>query len=258
MKITWGNRNLLRAPDDGTGAGDLPADPPATPAAATPDTTPATPDATPATPAAPPDFSYLPEDVRSDPDKIREHYETLTAERDSLRDRQAGVPETPAGYEFALPEDLSYEGMGLPEDFSVDLRLDDPVYAPIYEQFGATLHKHGVPASAASDLLGLMAQYQAADYAQAYAARQQDFNALGPSGQQRVGEVARLIDSRLPADLATALKEVTVSSKAVMALERLLTPSGTFPQSNASSGIPEDATPMERMRAANARSMSNK
>lgn len=251
---------VLRAPEGEQGAGDVPAGD--APPAGEPAVVGEGAGAVPAPSGEAPDFSFVPEEYRADgklnADGFKTHYETQAAELAALKDRQAGVPESAEGYEFSLPEGITFADMGLPEDYAFELNTEDPAFAPLYQEFGAALHKHGVPKDAAPEILGLMAKYQAVGDAQMYAQQKSEMTALGPTAKARIGEVSRLLQARLPADLAQPLLDSVSTASGVKALERLLSGSGSFAQSQGGAGLPDDAKPMDRLRAANAQSMNKK
>ena len=199
----------------------------------------------------------MPEEFRADgnlnAEGFKGHYEKMAAEHASLRDRMGNVPEDASGYDYSLPENIDFSDMGLPEDYAYELRPDDPAFAPFYQELGSTLHKHGIPKDAAPELLGLMARYQAPAQAK------QEKASLGPTADARISEVDRMLQARLPKDLADSLKGTITSANGVKAMERLLSRAGTLPQSQGGGGgLPDDASPMDRLRAANSHSQKQK
>lgn len=228
------NEKLTRAPADGTGA--LSAD--GTPLVEVPD------------------LSFIPGDFHVDgkPDlaKFTAHYQDIVARDAQAAERLAQVPES---YDFALSPDLKFDGLDLPEGFSVNLAKDDPAMAPLYGELGSFLKEVGAPASAASRVADLIAKYEAVKFSQAYAASNAEMQALGTPSQQdaRIASVERVLASRLPEAQANALKGAVRSAAGIMALEALLKPAGpTTPPTQPRTPDLESMTPMERLKYANA------
>lgn len=229
------------------------------PPAATPAPTPTDPPA-PVTPAPGPDLSFIPQDFHKDgaPDLagFSTHYQELVAQAAQRAERDANIPQS---FTFGLPENMTYDGIeGLPADFKVELTPDDPLVKPLYDGLGETLAKwakDGIPASAGQDLMGLLARYQAVEYAESVKAIQSDMGKLGTPAQQqaRIATVERAIDTRLPADEATALKSLLRSSGAIKAVERLLTPArGTTPPPTPPGANLDGMSAFDKLKHANA------
>lgn len=211
-----------------------------------------------AAPAAP-DLSFLGDDYKTDSgydlDKFRTNYEELVA-RDAINsERLADVPEDANGYEFALPEDIDFGDLELPEDFSVDLIVDDAAMAPLFEGLGGFLHKHGIPKSATGEIMGLLAKYEATKFSAFDSNRRAELAALGnPSARQNT--VMRALESKLPADLASALRPITQTAGGIKALERLLAPrSMASAQPQPSTVDVDNMNPRQMLREANRRAM---
>jgi hypothetical protein len=181
-------REAAGEPSGGTPAGDAPAAAPAAPAG--------------------PDLSFIPEtfikDGKPDLGAFSEHYKTLTAPK-----------EVPDAYEFALPADLKFNDM---PDFSFEVDAANPLYG----ELGGILKELGAPKDAAPKMVGLLAKYEASVAKAAQEAMKKEVESLGPKGQDRITEVARLLDTRLPKEQAEALRAVSSSALAVQALEKLL------------------------------------
>ncbi|MDB6151459.1 MAG: hypothetical protein JWQ44_2907 [Chthoniobacter sp.] len=183
------------------------------------------------TPSA--DLSFIPPDyvVDGKPDLTRftEHYQGLVAADAQYRERAALVPED-AAYEMTLPEDLKFDGLDLPEDFKVDLSLDDPLYQPIAADLKAFLKDVGAPKEAGKTVAGLIARYEAAKTSKVITALKEDAKTLGTPAQARARAetVARALSNRLPAEQAKALQGMTTSAKALQALEALLGPTAAM------------------------------
>jgi hypothetical protein len=174
------------------------------------------------TTAAAPDYSWVPpayvKDGQPDLTAFSQHYSELAAEAA----RRADLPQAPDAYQFTLPADFN---PGLPEGVKFDLGVDDPDYAPIFTDLGAFMKEAGLPQDAATNLMGLMGRYKAAETQKLYAAAQEDYAKLGPTPASRDARMAKLatsITGRLPADQAKALMDTVKSSAAVVALERLM------------------------------------
>lgn len=216
------------------------------------------------TPAAGPDLGWIPQDFHKDgaPDlsAFSAHYQELVARDAQRAERDASIPET---FAVGLPENLTFEGIeGLPADFKVELAQDDPVMKPLFDGLGETLKKwatDGIPATAGQDLMGLLARYQATEYAAAVKAIDADMAKLGTPAQQqaRIGTIERVLDTRLPAEEATALKSLLRSSGAIKAVERLLSPArGTTPPPSTPPGASdENLTASQRLDRANQRAL---
>jgi hypothetical protein len=182
-----------------------------------------------AAPAAP-DFSFLPEEFRAgdkpDIEGFRARYDDLAAQHAQRQEALADVPEDASGYEFAVPDDLDFGDLDLPEGFGFDLKADDPAIKPVFDEFGAFLHKHGLPKVAAKEAMGLLAKYRAAEYAPLYAQSKAEMKALGAAADSRIANVDRVLASRLPESQAKAVRALTTTADGVKALEALLAPRG--------------------------------
>lgn len=185
-------------------------------------------------PPAGPDLSFVPEtfhvDGKPDLGKFAEHYGALTAAEAARAEAAKSIPEA---YEFALPTDLKFEGMDLPEGFTFEMKPDDPVFQPLLAELGGMLKEMGAPADAAPKAAAMIAKYEAAKYSKDYAAAKAEMAILGTPAQAeaRLSTVQRLLDARLPKDQAEAVRGLATSAKALMAIETLLHPGGTQPLS---------------------------
>jgi hypothetical protein len=195
----------------------------------------------PAAPSAPEtgaDFSFIPQDFHVDgkPDlgKFTAHYQELVATDAQRKQAMADVPQDGA-YDFALPPDLKFDGLDLPEGFKVELATDDPAMKPLFDELGSVMKELGLPKAAAGKFTSLLAKYEATKTSQYFAAAKQqeaavkqEMSALGSEAQAiaRLQTIERKLQTMLPADQVDALKGATTSAKAVMALEKLLSPSG--------------------------------
>ena len=208
-------------------------------------------------PAAP-DLSFIPDEFRTDGqpdlDRYKAHVEDLIAHKARTDEARAQAPETAEGYEFKVPDGLTYEFEGLPEGYAVELKTDDPAMQPLFQEFGGWLHKYGLPAGAAQEAMALLAKYTAAQDAQGWSEFNADMKTLGPNKDARIGALKRLMEARLPADQVEALAGSVRTAKGVQALEKLLAlPGGGAPTSQKAPAIPDDATPYDRLKAANAK-----
>lgn len=230
--------------------------------APTPDPAPAPvpdPAANPAPVAA--DYSFIPADYVkdgvADTAAFSAHYQELVSAAAQRAEREAAIPET---FAVSMPENLSFDGIeGLPSDFTVQLAADDPLMKPLFDGLSETLSKwakEGLPATAGQELMGLLARYQATEYGQMTKQIEADMAKLGTPTQQtaRISTIERALDTRLPADEATALKGLMQNSGAIKALERLLTPGrGTPPAPGTPPGLDtSNMTPAQKLVAANA------
>lgn len=231
------NRN---APDNPGGA---PADPPA-------DTAPADLPADPPASEAP-DYGWLPEEYRKDGatdlDGFKVHYEELIADK-TRREEEAG--QVPEKYDFALPEDFDL-GVELPEGVKIELDTDNPLFA----DFGTMLKENGIPQTVAGGLVGLLAKYQAQQYAALHTAATKEFETLGATESARnarVSTVQRALETKLPKDQAEALMAAVSSAAGVKALETILKPRGTTPTPAPAGANLDGLSPYEKLKAANA------
>lgn len=208
---------ILRQAPDGGGGNPPPADPPADPPPN--DTL--------------PDLSFIPADYQTDgkPDLARfgEHYQELVSADAQRREAMGEVPEDGA-YQFAVPGDLTFEGLDLPEGFAVELLTDDPAFQPLFGELSGFLKEIGAPKGAGPQVAGLLARYEATKESQSRAAWNEDMKTLGTPAQigARVGAVQRKLESVIPADQAKALfSGERISAAGIKALEKLLAPRGT-------------------------------
>lgn len=210
---------------------------------------------------APVDLSFIPSDFHVDgkPDltKFQASYQELVA-RDAQRAEaeaalKAQVPE--GDYSFALPEDLKFDGIELPADFKVDLLTEDETMKPLFGELSSWMKGKNLPAGASTELMGLLAKYQAVQFSKAHAEMQADMAKLGTPAQieARVSNVGRIIQGRLPQDQAAAIMSMASNSTAFRALETLLGPTTTTPPPAAPPGVDtEGLSPYERLKQANA------
>jgi hypothetical protein len=243
MKLSFYDKLLRQAPGEPAAA---PADPvaPATPAAADPG----------------PDLSFIPADYHTDgkPDlsKFTSAYQELVA-RDAQRAEAeaAAAALVPEGdYTFALPEDLTFDGLDLPEGFKVDLLTEDETMKPLFGELSGVLKELRAPNDAAGKLLAIFAKHQAVQFSQAVQAQKADMAKLGTPAQveARVSTIGRIIESRLPAEEAKAVMAMTTNAKALQAIERLIGPSrSTTPTPTPPGAATEGLTPYERLKLAN-------
>ena len=211
-----------------------------------------------------PDLSFIPADFhtdgKADLGKFSAHYQEIVA-RDAQRaqadaEKAKLVPE--GDYDFAIDPDLKFEGLQLPEGFTATLQLEDEAFKPIFANLSGMLKEIGAPASAAKGMMGLLAQYEAVQYDRAMKAMTTDMAKLGTPAQvdARIATIARALDTRLPAEQATALKGMARSSAALQALETLVmgNRSMTPPQQVPPGAQNEGLSPYERLKLANSQS----
>ncbi|GGE29948.1 hypothetical protein GCM10011360_17520 [Primorskyibacter flagellatus] len=174
------------------------------------------------------DYSFLPEQFRpegkADIDGFKAHYDELASFHARRGEELAEVPEDGKGYEFAIPDNIDYGDLDLPEDFNPKLLLDDPAMAPLFEEFGGLLHKHNIPKGAAGEFIGLLAKYEAASFSPLFVKSKEEFASLGTAAQSRVDAVTRALEARLPAELVPGLTVAINTAAGVKALEKLLNP----------------------------------
>lgn len=205
-------QRVMEAPAEG-GTGGAPAgDPPAPAAGNEPPST---------------DFSWVPEEYRGGDDgpdfaAFSSHYNEVIAQRAIAEEALSNVPADGAGYELAIPENLDFGELDLPEGFEVQLSTDDPVVAPMFEELGGLLHKHNIPKDAAGEFMGLLARYEAAKFSGLYSQGQAELQQLGNGHASRIANVKHILESQLPSEMAEALMGATVTANGVKALEKLL------------------------------------
>lgn len=215
-------------------------------------------EAAPPADAAPPapDLSFIPADFVKDgqPDLagFSRHYQDMVAADAQRREAAASIPEA---YDYKLPEGFTFDGMDLPEGFSVELAADDPLYQPLFGELSGFLKEIGAPANAGPQVAGLLARYEAVREGQQFAAFREDMKALGTPEQAaaRVASVKRTIESRLPAEQAAAIFSGSrISAAGIKALETLAGPRGfTAPAPTPATPDLESMTPFERLKHAN-------
>ena len=169
-----------------------------------------------------PDLSFLPADYvkdgKPDLEGFKAHYAQVV-------EKAGKVKEAPEAYEFALPADMKFDGMDLPEGFKVDLDPANEAFAPLFTEFGDFLKGIGAPKEAASQALGLVAKYEAMKEAANYAAFKADVAALGGEAKftERFNNIKRAAESGLPADQVEGLLSGgRISEKGFKAIETLL------------------------------------
>lgn len=202
------------------------------------------------TEAAAPDYSWMPEEYRSgeapDFDGFKGHYQELLAEQ-ARRAEESTVPEN---YDFALPEGFDY-GVELPEGVQIALDTDNP----LFNEFGGFLKERGISQEVATGLTGLLARYQAQQYAAQHQAATKEFETLGATEaarDARVGSVQRALETRLPQDQAAAIMGAVTSAAGVKALEAILKPRGGMTPAPAAKGADlENLSGFELLKRAN-------
>lgn len=216
-----------------------------------------------------PDLSFIPSDYHVDgkPDlgKFSTSYQEMVA-RDAQRaeaDAAAAALIPEGDYDFTIPDGMTFDGLDLPEGFKVDLLMDDEQMKPLFADLSGILKELKAPQDAAGKLLGLLAKHQATQYSRSIKENQQainerlaDFSKLGTPGQieARTATVSRVLDARLPADEASALRDMTTSAKALQALERLISPArATSPTPTPPGAGNEGLSAYDRLKHANAR-----
>jgi len=163
------------------------------------------------------DLSFIPEnfhvDGKPDLEKFKAHYGTLV---------EPSV--APEKYEYAIPEDMNFQELGLPEGMTLNLDMNDPSMQPLLTELSETLKGIGAPAEMGGKISGMLAKYEASKLSAEIAAQKEEFSQLGTPEQanQRIGVVVRAMEAKLPADQVAALQGATRSAKAMLALETLL------------------------------------
>lgn len=170
---------------------------------------------------APKDF--VGEDGNFDFEGFFAKYDETVAAKAIADEARAEVPESPDGYEFAVPEDIDFGELNLPEGFKVEFDMENPVYKGLFEDAGKVMHELGLPKSATGKFTGLIAKMEAAKYSQAFTAHEKEFNELGDA-DTRIKNLERMIDGKLPEKEAEALKTTLMTADGIRAMEKLLAP----------------------------------
>lgn len=201
------------------------------------------------------DYSFLPGDFLKDgkPDVagFTAHYQDIVARDAQAAERLSQIPEA---YDFKPSEGLKFDGLDLPEGFSVNPMTDDPAMQPLFEEMGSLLKDLGAPAESAGKVSDLLAKYEAVKYSQAHAAQKAELSALGTPAQQqaRFAAIERSLQSKLPATQVAALQAATTTAEGIKALEALLRPSGHQSPAPQPGGVDtEGMTPYQRLQHAN-------
>lgn len=210
-------------------------------------------------PAVGPDLSFVPTDYHTEgkPDLTRfsAHYQELAAADAQRREAMANVPED-GNYQFGLPDDLTFDGLDLPEGFTVNLMTDDPAMQPLYGELGGFLKELGAPKEAATKAAAMIAKYEAIKESQRMKAWTEDIRQLGNDAtiSARVQTVQRKLEALLPADQASALfSGDRISAKGIQALEKLLGPKNlSTPTATPQGQNLEGMSPYDRLKAINA------
>lgn len=178
-----------------------------------------------------PSFAFIGEDFHKDGkpdfDAFGAHYQDLLADKTQRDEALAKVPEN-GEYAFTLPEKLDL-GVELPEGVAPQISADDETYKPIFGELGAWMKQHNLPAEAGSEVMGMLAKYEAARMGKNLAAANEQYEKLGPNDatrDARIGKVERALETVLPKELADGLKSVTRSFAGVRAIEELLSKGG--------------------------------
>ena len=177
---------------------------------------------------APADYSFIPgdylKDGKPDIEGFTAHYQDIVARDAQSAERLAQVPEA---YDFKTTEDLKFDGLDLPEGFSVSLS-DDPAFQPLFEEMGALLKELGAPAETSGKAANLIAKYEATKYSQIHAAQKAELSSLGTPAQQqaRFAAIERSLQSKLTATQVDAIKASITTAEGVKGLEALLRPTG--------------------------------
>jgi hypothetical protein len=188
---------------------------------------PSTAETAPAPQEAGTDLSWIGQDYHTDgrPDlgRFREHYENLLAE-DARRRELPAAPQD-GKYDLSIPAGLDLGDVKLPEGQAIELRADDPAYAPVFEELQAFMHRNGMTQETASGLIGLLAKYQATQSVQETNALAAEHEKLGPTPaarEARVNTLRRSLLNVLPEQEASELMGTVRSYSALRAIERLI------------------------------------
>lgn len=174
-------------------------------------------------PAPAADYSFLPDDYRGedgayDLDKFKADYGELADFKKSQDERLAGIPEE---YDFAIPEDVDYGDLDLPEGFEIIPFTDEPAFKPLFDELGAFLKDNQISGDGAGKVMGLISKYEATKYAQGMAAMKGEIESL-TNGKERIKDLSRRIETKLPEAEADALKASLSTADGVRALEKIM------------------------------------
>lgn len=196
-----------------------------------------------------PDYSWAPEaylkDGALDSEAFRARYDELEAEAAARAEAAEGIPGSPDEYEILAPE-VDFGELDLPEGFAFELDQGEDIQ-PIYGEMKEFLHKHSLPKEATSELMGLLAKYEATKLSRGFSSAKADMATLGANAESRISNVSRKLDAVLPKEMADALRAATGTSIGVKAMERLLQPRSVSSPSAQPNGVDvNNLTPRER------------
>lgn len=197
-------------------------------------------------------MSFVPEayskDGVVDGAAFRAGYDDLAAFKAQHEERMASVPESAEGYDFAMPDELDFGDLNLPEGFTVESLAEDEAMKPLLNQFATMMHEAGLPSDFAKATMGMLAQYEATKYSQMYTGLQQEFAKIS-NADQRLGTVKTVLEKRLGNDLAASLAPNTAAQ--LQALEKILSPGGPLTTPPEPGGQDDESlTPYERLKRA--------
>ena len=187
--------------------------------------------------------SFVGEDGKFDFEGMFAKFDAVMADQAIRDEAMKEVPESADGYEFAIPEEIDFGELTLPDGFKVEMDMENPIYQGLFKEAGEVMHKFNLPKSAASEFTSLIAKMEAGKYAEAYAARDAEFREMG-NAEQRITNLERLIDARLQGREAEAIKVMTTTTDGIRALEKLLAPR----QMGTGSSVPQKPDPDQALR----------
>lgn len=166
--------------------------------------------------------------------------------QEAVNTSRDGIPETPDAYEFALPEDLDFGDIDLPEGWSPQIDADNPLFGDLR----TWMHTNGIKADQAGSLMGMLAKYEAGKAANFKSQAASEMEALGPKASERVAAVKSALQNRLrDEELVSAISAAAMGANGVRAIEKLLSNGGTTPNPTPKPVPGEDLRGFERLKA---------
>ena len=208
-----------------------------------------------------PDLSWVPQSYHSEdgsPDlaRVGEDFTNLLSEAAQREEAKALLPEN-GEYAFAVPEDIDFGDLELPEGFKFEVDVESEAMQPIFGEFGELLQSLNAPADVSGKLMGLLAKYEAQQYADRLKEIRADHEKLGGNEamrEARINKVVRTLESKLSKEQVEALQPALLSYEGVRAIESLARATGPGPTVPHQSG--EDLAkipPAERLKILNQR-----
>lgn len=200
------------------------------------------------------------EDGTFDTAGFRTRFDELAAFKAEQDDLLTGLPESPDGYVFSLPEEHALpEGFdpvtmktkdenGNDVEFNPAAMIDpkDPDVGLVQQM----LHEIKAPPAVMKKIAGIMVNREIRSIMEAQKAAGEQMKALGPDAQSRIDTVKREVAARVPPAQAAALMDSLTSADAVRAVTALISKSKA-PPAAAATGGPDysNMTPQQKILA---------